>query len=381
MKITNILFQSHTIPEAGDSRNLVISGESGSVFSLTLTRANGDYYNFETDAFAAAKERLSNVTLEGNSYSTIIVFPSAGASDTYTLNVWAESHYDTSFDTSISDSLLATKVLSQYVDTEITLTGISHASSGSYASTGSTTLSIPRSGSSGNGTARTAAFSLDMVINTGGFNILRAPVLTDMEAFKGSDIQVVPAVGTDPYTFDSVEGLAVGMTARGNRIAGTPTIKAIDTEAKTITFSTSQTLLAGDTIKFYGGGNTYIDSLYQTTLSVSDFTLKTLPFSTVTTSAVSANVSVPVASSAGIMIDTSTVGGIGIDPSVIDPTVTNVVGNTLTLSAAQTLEDGISLTITNGGRTATLAGTLTITKAGNSDFTLFINLDNLLSII
>ena len=50
-----------------------------------------------------------------------------------------------------------------------------------------------------------------------------------------------------------------------------------------------------------------------------------------------------------------------------------------TLSAAQTLESGITLTIQNTGRIATITGNIEITKVGNTDATFRFDVDKLLS--
>ena len=49
------------------------------------------------------------------------------------------------------------------------------------------------------------------------------------------------------------------------------------------------------------------------------------------------------------------------------------------MAAAQTLESGVTLTVENTGRIATITGDIEILKAGTADVTLRFDIDNLLS--
>ena len=99
----------------------------------------------------------------------------------------------------------------------------------------------------------------------------------------------------------------------------------------------------------------------------------TKPTTTTTSSTVGASsTSVAVASGDGIKDDVSTVSGIGISCGGSDPTVTNIAGYsgttaTLTLSAAQELESGVTLTFGGGaGEKVTIAGNIEIKEVGKS---------------
>ena len=85
----------------------------------------------------------------------------------------------------------------------------------------------------------------------------------------------------------------------------------------------------------------------------------------------------------GILNGTSTVSGIGINPALADPTVNsgaNATGSgTIVLSAAQTLEDGITLTFSGAGKTATITGEIEILKAGTASATLRFDVEKLLT--
>ena len=79
----------------------------------------------------------------------------------------------------------------------------------------------------------------------------------------------------------------------------------------------------------------------------------------------------------------SRLSGIGINPALQNPLVTSGGGSDgagdWTMDAAQTLENGITLTVENTGRIATISGNVEIVKAGVSDATIRFDIEKLLS--
>ena len=68
------------------------------------------------------------------------------------------------------------------------------------------------------------------------------------------------------------------------------------------------------------------------------------------------------------------------------PTVASGAGavsgaGTIVLSAAQELEDGITLTFGNASRIATITGTIDIKKVGTSDTTIFLDIEKFLTAV
>ena len=135
-------------------------------------------------------------------------------------------------------------------------------------------------------------------------------------------------------------------------------------------------LLAGDTVQFYNYGPDLINSalgnngtgrMADRTLDIELTNLKaemTKPVIS-TTAAVVNSTSVPVNVGHGVMDDVSTLSSINMDSSVADPTVTNIAGYssttaTLTLSSAQTLENGESITVNGSCRTITITGNIKV---------------------
>jgi hypothetical protein len=144
-----------------------------------------------------------------------------------------------------------------------------------------------------------------------------------------------------------------------------------------------QKLLAGDTINIVGYGEKYIADIDGYTVRFTDLAIALTDITTTTTSAVTGSASVPVAARAGIRNTVSTVTGIGINPAFAAPTVNSGAtadsAGTIVLSAAQTLENGITLTFPGAGKVATITGYIEILKAGPSDATLYFDLEQLLT--
>lgn len=160
----------------------------------------------------------------------------------------------------------------------------------------------------------------------------------------------------------------------------------ISTQAGAIVFNKQQTLaLAGGTVKTGGYGQAEIKRIYGWGVIFSDLKLTLNTVTTTTTAAVNNSTSVPVTSVNGILDDVSTVSGIGINPSLANPTVDTGAGaatgaGTLVLTAAQTIENGATLTFAGAGQTATITGNIEIVKAGGASQTLRFDVGKLLSI-
>ena len=142
------------------------------------------------------------------------------------------------------------------------------------------------------------------------------------------------------------------------------------TQTGNVTFNKQQKLLlASDSIKIYSYSTSAIKALSGWDIELSDVIITLTKPTAVTTAAVSASTSVPIDNGDGIMDDVSTVSSFNMDSTAVDPTVTNIASYsgstaTLTLSAAQTLEDGETLTFDGAGRTITISGNIEIKKVG-----------------
>jgi len=125
--------------------------------------------------------------------------------------------------------------------------------------------------------------------------------------------------------------------------------------------------------------------LYNYEIELSNLKIELTPITRTTTSAVTNSTTVPISSQNGILAgDVVTVTGIGIDPTAASPTVSSRAAATgagnLTLSAAQTLENGITLNFDGCGQVATITGDIKILKAGTANQTIRFDIEKLLTI-
>ena len=187
--------------------------------------------------------------------------------------------------------------------------------------------------------------------------------------------------------YDTEETLVLDTVSGLDTQGQTPTLTdgVVTTQPGSVIFNKQQALaLGGDTISVAGYGQEKVLSNYGYEVLFTDLAISLNAITTTTTSAVSSSTTVPVASVNGILTGTTTVSGIGIDPSVVDPTVssrsvTSGAGN-LELSAAQTLESGVTLSYGGSGQIATITGNIEILKAGTANQTIYFDVEKLLSI-
>jgi hypothetical protein len=174
-------------------------------------------------------------------------------------------------------------------------------------------------------------------------------------------------------------------------------IQAVDTKAQKptivkglvtvqpgdITFNKQQVLaLAGNPLRVGGYGESEILRVYGWDVRFTDLKV-TLTAPTTTTTLATTTSTITVANTEGVIDDVSRVGGIGINPALQKPLITGGGGTTglgnWTVDGLQTLENGITLTVENTGKIATITGNIEILKAGTASQTLRFDLEKFLS--
>ena len=323
-----------------------------------------------------------------------------------------------------SDSLLLRKVIYQTLDIRLTFSGgiLSSVSTPagftSLSNNNRTIISAQIGASTGK-----IPFSFEIEAgSTHSFKVDRNPTMDDVGVrstrtigdyvqIEGEDIS-----GSTAYRWsvDNVDGLTSGMIPVGTNITagsllssyeevitsmsgtiteqkyiktrkeavektGSPTLtrdtgtKALTTvQTGNVVFNKQQAAaLASDEITIIGFGQDAIKSLTGWDIELTDMiTTLTKPTSLVSSSTVGST-TVVVANADGVMDDVTTVSGINIDSSVAEPTVTTIGSYsgstaTLTLSSAQSLEAGETLTFNGAARKITISGNLRVISAGSS---------------
>ena len=151
-----------------------------------------------------------------------------------------------------------------------------------------------------------------------------------------------------------------------------------------VVFNKQQALaLAGDTLNIGGYGENEILRVYGWEVRFTDLAIALTAPTTTTSGAVSASTTIGVADTEGVINNVSRISGIGINSALQNPLITAGGGadgpGNWTADGAQTLENGITLTIENTGRVATITGNIEIVKAGTASQTLRFDIEKLLS--
>ena len=216
----------------------------------------------------------------------------------------------------------------------------------------------------------------DMIIAT-GTTVLADSYLADYRStitnFPGTDDENVIVLEQLP----AVDTLGLPPTYTNGEVTA---------QAGAITFNQQQPLVVAEQpLKIGGYGEGELLRATGHDVVFSDLAIALTPITTTTTAAVNNSTSVPVTSRNGILDDVSTVSGIGINPALVDPTVDTGAGavtgaGTLVLTAAQTLENGATLTFSGAGQTATITGNIEIKGVGTASGGLRFDVDRLLSI-
>ena len=158
----------------------------------------------------------------------------------------------------------------------------------------------------------------------------------------------------------------------------------VSAQLGSVTFDKPQkVILSGDSVQAYAYGQGEIKELLGIDIKLDNLKIKLTKPTTTTTEATSAHATIAVADREGVINGLSQVSGIGINPLLANPTLTTGAGldgaGDWIMDTVQTLESGVTLTVENTARVATITGTISIEEAGVDDFTLYFDLEKLLS--
>ena len=92
-QIKGVTMDYSDISPRGTTRNITISGDMASVFSIEIYEGDrASYYNFKTNTWTSSHYKLNKVELIGGSTSVSVVFPKLpGSLKTFTINIHAET--------------------------------------------------------------------------------------------------------------------------------------------------------------------------------------------------------------------------------------------------------------------------------------------------
>tara|TARA_R110002012_G_scaffold10514_6_gene48027 strand:+ start:808 stop:2589 length:1782 start_codon:yes stop_codon:yes gene_type:complete len=185
----------------------------------------------------------------------------------------------------------------------------------------------------------------------------------------------------------TIDNVRVGaIDTAGNSVTTIDRNGLATAQAGNIIFDKQQAdaLKADSGVRLFAYGTAGIKKLTGMNISLSDMVITPTQISTTTTSAVSASANIPL-TEVGNISSAQTLRGIGINPSVAAPTVTSKPatsgGATIIASAAQTLEDGITLFFDGASNVVTITGTINIENMALSDTTLYFDVERFLNAV
>mgnify|MGYP001055956902 CR=1 FL=1 len=407
--------------EVGDrvTGNAALNAANVTVAALDPDGNNAKEFSM-SEEIAIANDAV--LTFTGSDQYDVFLFAENGTSHAdYNEFRFADNTIDINSSTG-SDSLLIRKVIYQTLNMRLTFSGaIADGSSGAGFSGFSNSNRKIISAQIGASTGK-IPFSFDVEAgSTHSFTVDRNPTINDVFIKSTRTIGIeAPIEGEDVsgghyrWSIDNLYGVTAGMIPIGtnitagstvssyeevvtslagyeaeNRIVkvrkeaveniGAPTLtrdtgtKAVTTvQAGNIVFNKQQAgSLRNDEISIVGFGQDSIKSLTGWDIELTDMIVTlTKPTSLVSSTTINST-TVTVANADGIMDDVTTVSGFNIDSSVAEPTVTNIASYTgstatLTLSSAQSLEAGETLTFNNAARKITISGNFRVISAGSN---------------
>jgi len=422
-QITNITINTAAMQAGAVSRSYTVFGDPGAVFSMTITNSNNYYYNFpqntvilnsETQSvpsavFAATPVRLNPVTIgSSGQYTGVISFPAIVVDDYYYINLIAEGHYETKMSNNLGGnfSYLLPKI-TRFKNTTVTFSLVSAGSNSVYTYPNNVTATGIDSNAFTTSPTQKFSISWPVSINTGNFVIANQPTDKDFEFTTTRE-----SINSDGLNLEltDISGLSVGMGVSGTGIDTGVYIKYIykgfynktkstdifpvydiplvpnddgtgleESSGGTIVISVSSVVDPGTTITLTGKGADASKGFNNTDFKVKNFKVVLDDITTTTDAAVSNSTTIPIASTDGIKaVEGVTFSGIGV---VGTPHVDSIsAGVSITASAAQTIENGQTITFTGSSRSATITADVEVVSYGDDNLTLTLALDNILTV-
>ena len=426
--IKDIKIDSTPMSSALTIRDFVVTGDPGAVFSLTITNEDSSFYNFSEDldkngdlitaiAFASAGAKLAPKTIdETGVYTGSIEFPAITDDDVYSITLLAETAEDTALDAYLSNNnVYILPNIHKYHDTTVTFSLSSAGSSGSYNTLPDNVTSTGPSSSISSNTIGFKRVSIlwNVTLSTSQFVIARQPLASD---FQLTTTKTSRAAGSSTTLVEVTDltGLSIGMGVAGTGIASGSVItaitpgyldsnkssdledfyvipKAINTDENgvqtisddtggTITIDKSSSFDASITLTFTGKGTVASETFNKTSIKFENLSLTINPVVTTTDAVASSSTTIPLTSTNGIKAaETVLMTGIGV--TATSPHVDTVnAGVSVVVSAAQTIENGQTMTFTGSSRAATITANVNVLEFGTDDITLTLALDNILTV-
>ena len=360
--IIDVVAPLGTISTAGETKTFVVKGDKDAVFSIQAKRASAvaELYNFETDAFSAtitSKSRLKNQ--KPGTFS--VVLPSNASGDTYTIEIFAEPHYNTRFSFGRNPYRYAFNITQS--TSNVTVTFKTTALGKATATTLDTFTGVPSSSSVAGEVKLVRDKQLSFTSHADDYGlIITDPTDRDQQLNGKWDDSALyleatennvggTAADSNQVVVADLTDLGVGMELTyitGTTAPGSATtVTAIDTATKTLTLSRNQAITSGHTMTFRAYGTKVINNASGINCTVKYGTVRAEQVSTTVRTALTGD---------NATVNVNGTGGFGV--------AENINGTAVTLnSSAVKNEHDAAVTRLSGVSGHTTQGTLTLANA------------------
>jgi len=420
--ITDFRIDQSNLSALAQSRSFFVSGDVGARFNLRVTTPT-KFYNFVSKTFVTTESSetiLSNVTLDTGSFSGDIAFPADTDGETYTVDLFALSHFDTKISDTVQEKgdVVLTRTIVQVADVVVTFQSkpatTANFTSGTHSQTAtatqSPTVSTPVTvdidwtfendasdargfGFTPNGLLRRSKLadgSLGSSIEVGdsAWYAFTNATITDTKSDDGG------GSGHYNYRVDSIADLTPGMTVTGvssGGLDGTPTLTQVALQKKHTAFpnapfiklSSAQVFADGITLELKGKGVNAINRAVDTVITINETTLTQKPLTKTVRAHVDDSTNVTLNGTYGISKG-AYLEGFGMDNSVNNP-ITEVAtpsssAGTVVTTTAQNLTAGTVLNVEGSSNSYTVKGSITINQFPISNTTIYLDLDSILTL-
>ena len=228
---------------------------------------------------------------------------------------------------------------------------------------------------------------------TSGLTLIVASVVASTDAviiseFKDFTTQVIETTDSDGGVTEEEVEIINSYFPPIDTSGYSPTVTrgVITSQAGLVTLNTAQnpSTFRNVAAKFFAYGPRGIDLIHDTSLNITNLKAELTPVTTTVNDAsnadgATAQTAIVVASATGIRDDVSIMSGVNVTATSVNPLVTNISGTTLTVSPAQFLQHGETLTFTGAGQTFTITGNLEFKNVDAVDFTLAVDLEKFIT--
>ena len=420
-KITSFEIDESNMSALAQSRVFSVSGDEGAVFNLTVTTPT-KFYNFVSKTFQTSQSSettLSNTRLDGGLFIGDIDFPADADGEVYTLNLIALPHFETEIDPLIQDlnNIFLTRTITQVADVVVTFQskplttanfeGSSH--SRTATATQSPTVTTPvtvdidwefenaATDAKGFGFIPVATLRRENADSSLGPSV---PV-DDSSFYAGGSIVINDTISDDGggsshfnYVVDTISDVSVGdkvVSVSSGSLSGTPTLTRAaifknDTRSPNSPFiklSSGQVFANGVTLSTFSFGINGIKKTTGIDMVINEMTLTQTPLTKTVNGAVDNSTTITLAGTYGISRG-AYLEGFGMDNSTNNP-ITEVgspgaSSGEVTVTVAQTLSAGTVLNVEGSSNKYTVKGSITINKFPQSNTTVFLDLDSILTL-